>query len=129
MGQYFPLEKYKWKFKRTKEGNWKAGMLFYTAAKPYGLKDLHIIASKPSGKGSYSDAHVTFGFAQYKERIFYQVNDDKLVADYVLAPKGWQSSFWINFPYLRATTEAEVLRFVAFWRDEGRLENPPRAVD
>ena len=130
MGTYTPQAKYKWKAVATREGNWKAGMLVYRAQKPAGLSDLHIIASKPSHIGCYSDAHVTFvenGGARH--HVYYQVNNGKLVADYVLAPKGWRATFWIKYPSLREETETEVLHFVAFWREEGRLDDPPSAVD
>lgn len=115
---------------RSQHGNdWKIGMLGYRMARKEGLRDLHIIATKPSGKGSYSDAHVTFVNDDGRsDHIYYQVNRGELVADYVLAPHGWRASYWSHHPGLRESTEAEVLNFVDFWRDEGRLEDPPRAV-
>jgi hypothetical protein len=63
-----------------------------------------------------------------REHVYYQINNGRLVADYVLAVHGWRASYWINFPELRQTTEDEALNFVEFWRDEGRLDNPPRAT-
>jgi hypothetical protein len=115
---------------RSREGaNWKIGMLGYRMAKKERLLDLHIIATKPSHPGNYSDAHVTFVESdQKKQHLYYQVNGGRLVADYVLAPHGWRASYWTHYPMLRDSTEAEVLHFVEYWREEGKLENPPRAV-
>lgn len=118
-----------WVFIRTKEGNWKAGMLGYTGVKPHGLKDLHIIASKPSMIGSYSDAHVTFVSEGKSKHVYYQLNGGRLDPDYAQSPNSWQSSPWVNYPGLRAMTEAEVENFIEYWRDEGRLDHLPTAAD
>ncbi|GAA5167737.1 hypothetical protein [Viridibacterium curvum] len=111
-------------------GDWKKAMLGFTGVKSAKLSDLHLIASKPSHQGSYSDAHVTFVLKEgnAKHHIYYQVNNDKLVADYVLAPKGWKSSYWLNFPELREAAEAELLNLVRYCRSEGTLDEIPSAV-
>lgn len=85
-----------WAFIRTKEGNWKAGMLGYTGVKPLGLKDMHIIASKPSMIGSYSDAHISFVTGAGTKHVYYQLNNNRLDPDYVQSPNSWQSSPWVN---------------------------------
>ena len=112
-----------------RDNDWKIGMLGYRMARREGLLDLHIIATRPSHQGCYSDAHVTFvDDDNAKQHIYYQMNGGKLVADYALAPHDWRSSYWVSFPGLRDPTEAEVRNFITYWRAEGALENPPRAV-
>ena len=119
----------RWAFIPTKVGNWKAGMLGYRGVKPKDLNDLHIIASKPSLIGSYSDAHVSFVSGGKTKHVYYQLNGDRLDPDYVLSPNSWQSSPWVNYPGLREMTEAEVAHFIAHWRKEGRLDRNPAAAD
>jgi hypothetical protein len=104
-------------------------MLGYRGAKQ-GLLDVHLLASKPTGKGSYSDAHVTFVLSNTeKQHIYYQVNGGRLVADYALAPHGWRSSYWLNFPALKDSAETELLHLVEYCRSEGTLDEVPRAND
>lgn len=130
MPHYHPLTD-GWVFippRSRQDVDWKVGMLGYRLAKKEGLRDLHILATKPSGKGSYSDAHVTFvGADGSSQHVYYQVNNGQLVADYVLAPHGWRATQWIHYPMLKDSTEAEMLNFVGFLRAEGKLEDPPRA--
>jgi hypothetical protein len=131
MARYVSLSD-KWVYIPTRVdrgGDWKKAMLGYSGVKAATLNDLHLIASKPSQIGNYSDAHVTFVLkGGGSKHIYYQVNNDKLVADYVLAPKGWQASYWNNYPELREAAEAELLNLVRYCRDEGKLDRVPSAI-
>lgn len=129
MGRYNLIDT-NWFLRSTKVGDWKAGMLIHRSPGQYSVKDAHIIASDPSLIGNYSDAHITLvAKNNEKHHIYYQVNNDELVANYVLAPNGWRDSAWVFFPNLRKTAEREALNFVRYWRSEGRLTDPPAPVD